>query len=369
MEALLKRGAYGALMDDDEAGDDFCEEDIDKILQKRTQVIRLEGGEKGSTFSKASFASTTTRSDIDIDDPHFWEKWARKAELNVEDMKKPKHLIQDLPRQRKQTSRYVVSNEGGDMMDNLSEFDSSADSDFDDEGAYMRGKKSERLKKRRRFVEKEGAEGPFDFYSRSDCFRVEKCLLHFGWGRWDQILQRARFKRNLTEYDVTTLTRAILLLSLQNYAGDEQIKGFIYDLILPREKGEEKEFKNHEGLSAPVPRGRKGKQAKLQSSSSKLDVRMAAKMDIDPDALLIDDGYKKHLRRHGNKILLRVRLLYYIRQEVIGEENEVKVFNDVPWHKIHIPKPIPDGNYPPPVFWWDEDADRSLLIGVFKHGV
>lgn len=57
----MKKGAYGALMEDDEAGDDFCEEDIDKILQQRTQVVTLEGGEKGSTFAKATFSTSATR--------------------------------------------------------------------------------------------------------------------------------------------------------------------------------------------------------------------------------------------------------------------------------------------------------------------
>lgn len=28
--------------------------------------------------------------------------------------------------------------------------------------------------------------------------------------------------------------------------------------------------------------------------------------------------------------------------------------------------PWPDGE--PPVPWWDEDADKSLLVGVYKHG-
>lgn len=38
IEDLLKKGAYGAIMDDDNAGDKFCEEDIEQILQRRTQV-------------------------------------------------------------------------------------------------------------------------------------------------------------------------------------------------------------------------------------------------------------------------------------------------------------------------------------------
>ena len=52
VEDLLKRGAYGAIMDDDTAADEFCEEDIDQILQRRTQIIQIESEGKGSTFSK-----------------------------------------------------------------------------------------------------------------------------------------------------------------------------------------------------------------------------------------------------------------------------------------------------------------------------
>lgn len=52
IEELLKKGAYGAIMDEDNVADQFCEEDIDQILQRRTQVIKIELEGKGSTFSK-----------------------------------------------------------------------------------------------------------------------------------------------------------------------------------------------------------------------------------------------------------------------------------------------------------------------------
>ena len=137
IEELLKKGAYGALMDDDKEGDEFCEEDIDQILQRRTQVIKLESGEKGSTFAKASFSVSGNRSDIDLDDPNFWQKWAKKADLDVNELKHGKNeLIVDLPRQRKQTARYTYTD--GDN-EGLSELDSS-DSDNDSDGG-KRGKK------------------------------------------------------------------------------------------------------------------------------------------------------------------------------------------------------------------------------------
>lgn len=74
-------------MDDDADGESFCEEDIDQILQRRTHTIQIESEGKGSTFSKASFTASSTRSDIEIDDPDFWEKWAKKANLDVDELK------------------------------------------------------------------------------------------------------------------------------------------------------------------------------------------------------------------------------------------------------------------------------------------
>ena len=39
METLLKKGAYGALMDDDNAGDKFCEEDIEVKFNDKLRVL------------------------------------------------------------------------------------------------------------------------------------------------------------------------------------------------------------------------------------------------------------------------------------------------------------------------------------------
>lgn len=63
----------------------FCEEDIDQILEQRAHVVQLESEGKGSTFSKASFV-TDESSDINVDDPDFWQKWAEKAQLNLDEL-------------------------------------------------------------------------------------------------------------------------------------------------------------------------------------------------------------------------------------------------------------------------------------------
>lgn len=55
------------------------------------------------------------------------------------------------------------------------------------------------------------------------------------------------------------------------------------------------------GLSIPVPRGRKGKRVKAQSS---FDVQKAEWIHkYNPDTLLLDDSYRKHLKHQCNKYL------------------------------------------------------------------
>lgn len=52
IEDLLRKGAYAAIMEEDDEGSKFCEEDIDQILLRRTTTITIESEGKGSTFSK-----------------------------------------------------------------------------------------------------------------------------------------------------------------------------------------------------------------------------------------------------------------------------------------------------------------------------
>uniref|UniRef100_A0A8C9JQL9 Chromodomain-helicase-DNA-binding protein 7 n=1 Tax=Panthera tigris altaica TaxID=74533 RepID=A0A8C9JQL9_PANTA len=343
IEDLLRKGAYGALMDEEDEGSKFCEEDIDQILLRRTHTITIESEGKGSTFAKASFVASGNRTDISLDDPNFWQKWAKKAELDIDALNGRNNLVIDTPRVRKQTRLYSAVKE-----DELMEF-SDLESDSEEKPC---------TKPRRPQDRSQG-------YARSECFRVEKNLLVYGWGRWTDILSHGRYKRQLTEQDVETICRAILVYCLNHYKGDENIKSFIWDLITPTADGQTRALVNHSGLSAPVPRGRKGKKVKAQSTHPVVQ-------DADwlggcnPDALFQEDSYKKHLKHHCNKVLLRVRMLYYLRQEVIGDQaDKILEGADSSEADVWIPEPF---HAEVPTDWWDKEADKSLLIGVFKHG-
>uniref|UniRef100_A0A8C7K258 Chromodomain-helicase-DNA-binding protein 8 n=1 Tax=Oncorhynchus kisutch TaxID=8019 RepID=A0A8C7K258_ONCKI len=348
IEDLLRKGAYAAIMDEEDEGSKFCEEDIDQILQRRATTITIESEGKGSTFSKASFVATENRTDIALDDPEFWQKWAKRADIDFDSMNRKNTLVIDTPRVRKQTRQFAtLRGEGGEISD--------PDSDDEYPPANSRQSRSSRRSERH----------TGNGYGRTDCFRVEKHLLVYGWGRWRDILSHARCKRRLGERDVETICRVILVFCLLHYRGDENIKSFIWELITPPENGREPHtLLNHSGLSIPVPRGRKGKRVKAQSSFDVQKVEWIRK--YNPDSLLLDDSYRKHLKHQCNKVLLRVRMLYYLRQEVIGEHAD-SVLRGADARDIDIWMPemeqleVPSG-------WWDTEADRSLLVGVFKHG-
>ncbi|XP_059426467.1 chromodomain-helicase-DNA-binding protein 6-like isoform X3 [Carassius carassius] len=342
VEDLLRKGAYGALMDEEDEGSKFCEEDIDQILQRRTQTITIQSEGKGSTFAKASFVSSGNRTDISLDDPNFWQKWAKIAELEIDSKAEKESLVIDTPRVRKQTRHYNSFED-----DELMEF-SELDSDSEERPCRTR-----RLSDRNRR------------YLRAECFRVEKNLLIFGWGRWKDILNHGRFKWHLMERDMEVLCRALLVYCVRHYKGDDKIKSFIWDLITPTEDGHNQALQNHSGLSAPVPRGRKGKKLKNQLSPPELK-NADWLVHCNPEVVLQDDSYKKHLKQHCNKVLLRVRMLYYLKVEVLGEAAD-QALEGIPSSKLEVT--LPDIDYIEiPTIWWDAEADKSLLVGVHKHG-
>lgn len=47
-------------MSDDKAGDKFCEEDIEEILQGRTSVVQIDSVGTGSTFAKVRINYSTS---------------------------------------------------------------------------------------------------------------------------------------------------------------------------------------------------------------------------------------------------------------------------------------------------------------------
>lgn len=91
IETLLRKGAYGVLMETDDASRRFCEEDIDQILERRTKIVKHSDG--GNAFSKASF-----QVEEEIDDPDFWENLLTKKK-NEESEGRVKRQMRRLARE------------------------------------------------------------------------------------------------------------------------------------------------------------------------------------------------------------------------------------------------------------------------------
>jgi hypothetical protein len=82
MEQLLKKGAYALLEDEnDEITREFCSDDIESILAKRTRTRVVEGtktatwlNKQGMLVSKTKFSAESGDAALDMDDPLFWQK-------------------------------------------------------------------------------------------------------------------------------------------------------------------------------------------------------------------------------------------------------------------------------------------------------
>ena len=81
MEHLLKKGAYALMGDEnDEQMKEFCTDDIENILKKRTRTRVVEGTKTASWLnkqgmvSKSKFTSETSSANLDMEDPNFWQK-------------------------------------------------------------------------------------------------------------------------------------------------------------------------------------------------------------------------------------------------------------------------------------------------------
>ena len=62
-------------------------------------------------------------SDINVDDPDFWQKWAEKARLDLDELANKDSLVLDTPRLRRKVNRYGNDNleEIVDMSDAIDE--------------------------------------------------------------------------------------------------------------------------------------------------------------------------------------------------------------------------------------------------------
>uniref|UniRef100_A0AC34QYD0 Helicase C-terminal domain-containing protein n=1 Tax=Panagrolaimus sp. JU765 TaxID=591449 RepID=A0AC34QYD0_9BILA len=345
VEDLLKKGAYGAVMDEDNEGSKFSEEDIETILQRRTTTITIEPGIKGSKFAKASFKSTTNE-DIDVDDPNFWQKWANKAKIEIKE--KNSELILEEPRSRRK--RFDEYNQQND--------NSNDDENSDDENnKKLRDRTTNDLrnrsgKKRRRGDDDDdeyyGTAAPPDelIFNKSEYFKLEKFILQFGWGRWDAI--ELCFEGEKNQKEVEHMTRTLLLHCLREFRGDERTRDYVWNLIIPSTTKDEKHVTTSKRTSTMFTDG------------------WASKPEYNPPGFALDTAFHRHIYRHTNKLVTRVHHLHILEHNIITEK-WIEKCKDPTISYQEIEFTIPTVN-DPVIQGWDKDHDKCLIIGIYRHG-
>lgn len=131
----------------------------------------------------------------------------------------------------------------------------------------------------------------------------------FGWGRWEEILQHSQFRRGWREIDVEDCARVILLYCLRFYRGDEKIRTFVWDLIVPLENGEKIKtlvMHNTTGRNSrqKQKKGRTRECRETRGSSGnngQTDPNHWSNAEKYDGDIFLENNYKKHLSRHANK--------------------------------------------------------------------
>ena len=105
------------------------------------------------------------------------------------------------------------------------------------------------------------------------------------------------------------MARTILVYCLHFYKGDDKVKTFIKDLVKASTIRERLPSEERDATYTPVPTGSKGKgrgkKSKANKNSNKSTIALVELgsdwRTCDPDTLVLDEGYRKHLQHHCNK--------------------------------------------------------------------
>ena len=91
---------------------------------------------------------------------------------------------------------------------------------------------------------------------------------------------------------------------MNTYRGDEKLRNFTWELITPPD------YTDNQSLS----RRKKSKKGQNQPMQA---IEWIADEKYDMEANL-DKNYRKHLDRHNNKVLLRIKMMHSIQYEILG---------------------------------------------------
>jgi len=352
VEDLLKRGAYGILMENDDDGVRFMDEDIDSILARRTTVIRhdAKGGESrsamdgsGSIFSKASFAATADDLDIDLDDPNFWELWAKKMNLDPRQVQSGNVAAAVDDSRIRRVLRRLQTHSRADFVATMGAFPCTLQAQEVSVATPGGGPRLWKEEERMAFI---------------------SLVLRFGLTRLDRI--RAYFP-DRSQNDLLACAKIGLKACIEQVAEEEpKFKEDAEKLLLSKI-----EFERYDKKTA--------RQAALEEGEDDVASNEVSKSDIPYSGATRDqiaeyrsfyrgddcpESFRAALRLHARNILIILQVVEMVRQIV----DELGAAGDGSGAEALAGLSIPNSAGHGPVSWWDRDEDLALLVGTLRYG-
>ena len=358
VEDLLKKGAYGILMENDESSMKFMNEDIDSILERRTTVIKHDSGAKesrsamdGSIFSKASFAATADDLDLDMDDPNFWELWAKKMNVDPSQVHSAGVSAAVDDSRIRRVMRRLLNHSKNDFSELLASFPCTL---TEQEAEDEKGKQSsEEIK----------------LWTEEERLSLMRLLLRFGLTAFDRI--RPYFV-NRSQNDLLAATKILLKTCIEQVAEEEpKFKEDCDKLLLSKIEFDRYDKKTTRQTVLEDEEGNSGVTA-ASADYSKAEIPYAGashKQIVEFRSFFKDENcpesYRKLIQENSRNILITlqtVELLRKILEEIggsVGKTGGIEAFG-----ALTIPNSAGAG----PVTWWDRDEDLALLIGTIRYG-
>lgn len=364
IDHLLKKGAYDVFRDDDQESKDFVELDIDAIMANAHKVnydkATSATASLSSGFSKASFVSTDQKDEVDLDDPDFW----RKAIGLVEEVKEPEAPIVPTPRPRKRARADTgpgSNTDGGEKKEPV---------EADGTGTSKSTSKSHQGRS------KEAVKKEWGTHSRDRCMRN---LLAYGYGRWNIIRSEAGQARIRDLEEIELFGRHTMLV-LGLYAFEEERN----NIAAAAESGKpvSKPIKDENQFVRDAVNTATMTVQHHATSGEPLEIPPIFQEARFREKMIKNYTARKHLFRLG--ILSKMNIIISnaavsVMEKLPPEERaelaqapdlDTQVSSLVP-HNIAGSLDLPHLAYPrkeKPAPWWDEEAERDLILGTFLHG-
>ena len=357
VEDLLKKGAYGILMENDDAGMKFMDEDIDSILERRTTVIKHDSGVKesrsamdGSIFSKASFAATADDLDLDLDDPNFWELWAKKMNVDPSQVRSAGVSAAVDDSRLRRVLRRLISNSKNDFIPLLASFPCTLT--LTEESAENEKESSEAIK----------------LWTDEERLSLVRLLLRFGLTAFDRI---GPFFHNRTQNDLLAASKILLKTCIEQVADEEpKFKEDSEKMLLS--KIEFARYDKKSTRQTAVEDDEDSGAVAITAEFSKADIPYSGatqKQIVEFRSFYKDENcpesFRQLVQENSRNILISLQTVELLRKSLeeiggsVGKSGGIEAFG-----ALTIPNAAGSGPSP----WWEREEDLALLIGTIRYG-